>query len=99
MTLQTPDALDEEYQAIHALAAERGLTFQEAARAHWFGYRPGDGRAINPMVLDMSRTSLEIAAEINARIRDIAKTERERQLLLDAGLGDAEIERLARRAA
>lgn len=53
MSLQTPDDLTAELAEIDDLAAERGLDFTAAARAYWFGVRPGDGSRIDPAVLDM----------------------------------------------
>lgn len=76
MSLQTDADLDFEVEEIDALMEEHGFSFQKAARLHWFGYRPRDGRTINPLVLDMSRTSLDIARELNAAARAIFQAAR-----------------------
>jgi hypothetical protein len=70
MSLQSDDALDAALDEILEMAAERALSFQDAARAHWFGYRPADGRTINPLILDDTKTSLEIARELRASVQE-----------------------------
>jgi hypothetical protein len=72
MSLQTNEDLNHELAEIDALAAEHSLGFAQAARAHWFGYRPGDGFKIDPLFIDLSKTTSEIIAEMRAMIGRMA---------------------------
>lgn len=85
MSLRTPEDEDFFLTDMDALGAERGLDDHQANRAYWFGYRPGDGRTIDPAILDLNRTALEIAAARRFD-RDVA-------LMMNAGMTDAEIVR------